>query len=88
MGSWMTQQLYIAMGSDRCYHTQAWVGGSWVQGKEDRKVFFVCLQSKTQSRSRCGCWGSITVSGNESREDLDVGHNLKRYITHLTCTRQ
>ena len=32
MGSWMTRQLYIAMGSDHRYHTQLWVGGKCLRG--------------------------------------------------------
>ena len=47
MGSWMTQQLYIAMGSDRCYHTKAWVGGSWGRGKGTENC--LCLSPEQNS---------------------------------------
>ena len=57
MGSWMTQQLYIAMGSDRSYHTQAgWAAGAGDEEKGQKLPLFV-------SRAKLSPGAGVGVSG-------------------------
>lgn len=83
MGSWMTRQLYIAMGSDHWYHTQLWVGGNYLARSRKRGEKCLWWRGDVSLAGLCpgaavGVDGSITVRCNESGEELDVVTQFKQ----------